>query len=98
MEASEARWAALYARANDAGADDLDLDALGQAWTDATGAIVDRMIPMTARTLEGIRVKARAVLWCRGDGSEPPDLTCYTTEERLGDSIVRDLLAGRAQA
>ena len=57
----------------------------------ASGAIVEQIEGCTATTIDGLRVKALAVLWCHGWNLE--ELTDHqTTDIRLAQSILRDLL------
>lgn len=62
----------------------------------ATQKVVDEIESMKATTLEGLRLKARAVQWCHGN--DTVDLRCDqdTTNLRLATSIVEDLLRGVA--
>jgi hypothetical protein len=61
----------------------------------ATQALVERIRAMPARTLDGVRVKARTILWCRGSDTEEicDGAFGYTTDAVVAASIVRDLLA-----
>jgi hypothetical protein len=60
------------------------------AFVDATSAVVDQIEVLPAKTLQGLRIKARAVAWCHdGDFCGFGD----TTDERLAAQIIRDLLA-----
>lgn len=55
--------------------------------------IVERIEKLRAHTLDGLRVKAKAIKWCHG-GEEiqlAPDMP--TTDARIAESILRDLLA-----
>jgi hypothetical protein len=56
---------------------------------DAVSEIVVRISHVTATTIEGLRVKARAAAWCRS-GHEPDSNS--TLDERLAWSVVRELL------
>lgn len=81
-EELEASWQTEEAL-SDASADDLE------AALDRSKKIVDAICKMPATSLEGLRIKSRAVLWCHcgefeGFGG--------TTDEKLAASIVRDLL------
>jgi hypothetical protein len=66
------------------------------AAADKVGEVVDRIIPLPATTIDGLRVKARALWWCYGFDFEAvtdtsPDGHC-TTDVLVADSILRDLL------
>ena len=68
-------------------------------WDDAyavTQKVVNEIEAMQATTLDGLRLKARAVQWCYG--TDVIDLRCDqdTTDLRLATSIVEDLLRGVA--
>lgn len=79
--------------------------ALGDAWAaerssveltdDAfhrTADVVQRILALPAHSIEGLRVKARAVAWCHND--EPVDLSLdglKTTDLQLVHSILSDL-------
>jgi hypothetical protein len=80
----EAAWA-QEREANDNGSD-RDIEAT----CEATGAVVDRIEAIPARTLEGFKVKARAVSWCHCGDFEGFGTT---TDERIAARIIRDLLA-----
>lgn len=62
----------------------------------ATQKVVDEIEAFHATTVEGFRLKARAIQWCQAD--EEVDLRCDqdTTNLRLANSLVRDLLQGAA--
>src|SRR3712207_4080015 len=68
-------------------ASDEEVDAL----VDETGRIVEQIMKQPATTLEGLKVKARAVSWC-ADGylSKPEDHE--TLDVRLAMSMVYNLL------
>ena len=63
--------------------------------TDAAAAvssgIVEQIGETPATTLDGLRVKAKAVLWCHCGELESLDGDDATTDIRLADSILRDL-------
>ncbi len=61
---------------------------------DVSSAIVDQIEKQQAHTLEGLRVKARAVMWCQQWGKfEPFSLgEQQTTDIRLSEAIIRDLV------
>lgn len=63
------------------------------AWA-PTAALVDRIIAMPAFTLPGLKVKARAMLWCGYELDEvgPEMFSSSTTDFHLAGSIIRDLL------
>src|SRR5262245_48661073 len=65
-----------------------DVDA---AWA-AVAAVVDKIEAIPAHTLEGLRGKARAISWCHS-GERPIEFQDDpTTDIRLAQSIVADLL------
>lgn len=53
-------------------------------------AIVKKIEPLSASSIEGLRVKSLAILWCHDGDTDLWD--CYSTDMRLAKSIVRDLL------
>jgi hypothetical protein len=62
-------------------------------------AIVERIAASPAVTIEGLRVKAKALSWCHA--FEPIDLTAQfgdTADVRVITSIVRDLLDPHSSA
>ncbi|WP_294534280.1 hypothetical protein [uncultured Rhodoblastus sp.] len=70
---------------NDSSSDEDVVAACG-----ATSAVVERIEAIPARTLEGFKVKARAVSWCHCGDFEGFGTT---TDERIAARIIRDLLA-----
>jgi hypothetical protein len=66
-------------------------DAATDAACDKTSGVVQRIIDVPARTLDGLRVKARAISWCSGGDDVDLDVQ-GTTDLQLATSIVRDLL------
>ena len=84
---------AAFARTEVDGSD--EASALAEAACGASSAIVDQIEAMSATTLAGLKVKARAFSWCRSDVAVTvedlfgPDAT---TDVRLLVGIVRDLL------
>ncbi len=67
-----------------------------EAAYNATSCVVDQIEKQQARTLEGVQVKVRAVMWChQGEpaAAVPFRLSHYqrTTDVRLAESIVLDL-------
>lgn len=59
----------------------------------ATSGIVDQIEVLHAHTLEGLRVKARAISWCHsGDPVILFDDDQNTTDLRLTQSILNDLM------
>ena len=62
---------------------------------DRTSAVVTRIIATKATTIRGLKVKAKAILWCHSD--DVIDATSFsddpTTDIRVVTSIVQDLLA-----
>ena len=92
----DAAWAherATYARMK--GSYSKEADRITQAAMLATGEIVDRIEELPATTLDGFKVKARAVSWCY-DGGEVDLGFQGTTDERLANAIIRELLAAQA--
>jgi hypothetical protein len=72
---------------------DFSDDAFDAAF-EASGAIVDRIEELTATTIAGARVKAKAVWWCH-NGEEIDDdffSTQCTGDVRIAAGLVRDLL------
>jgi len=60
----------------------------------ACGVIVDQIEQCHATTIEGLRAKALAFLWCHGGDITLKEFTYeQTTDVRLIKSIVHDLLA-----
>jgi hypothetical protein len=88
----EAAWATEKA-VTDSTATDLQCETA----VEATSNLAHEIAKAQARTLDGLRVKVRALSWCY-DGE---DITLFeddeekdrTTDTRLADSILRDLLA-----
>ena len=78
-------------------------DARMDAATEATAAIVDSISTVPARTLDGLRVKARAFLWYKGGAGLPGIVKALagadddTTCDRVFLSLMRDLMADRRQ-
>jgi hypothetical protein len=69
-------------------------EAAFEAATDVSSAIVDHIEELTATTIAGARVKAKAVWWCH-NGEEIDDdffSTQCTTDVRIAAGLVRDLL------
>jgi len=66
----------------------------------ASQAIVSQIEQQQAPTLEGLRVKARAVMWCQQWGKfEPFSLSeQQTTDIRLSEAIIRDLAGAEGMA
>lgn len=56
-----------------------------------TQEIIDEIELIPATSLEGLRVKARCILWCSGDGSVS---ICngFTADERFARQIIMSLL------
>lgn len=54
--------------------------------------IVNEIEQYTATTMEGLRTKALAVLWCHSGDMTLEFGTTRTTDIRLAESIVRDLI------
>jgi len=93
-EQLEAAWAATTA-AYEKYRDDPSLEAgvITDVADKAAAAIVHQIEAVPASTIDGLRVKARAVQWCYD--ADPVDLAVdrSTTDLRLANSIIRDLLA-----
>ena len=69
-------------------------DAEYSAAVDKSSAIVDRIVEEPARTLDGLRIKARALAWCHSGEVESLGIDENpTTDIRVADSIIRDLLS-----
>ena len=62
-----------------------------------TSAIVHKIRARTAKTIDGLRVKAAAISWCQGD-EEAIFEEAVTTDLQIAESIVHDLLAMQAQS
>lgn len=58
----------------------------------STGDLAEQIVKLRATTMEGLRVKARVVAWCY-QGEPSVDLDARTTDIRIAESIVHDLLA-----
>ena len=93
-EQFEAAWKAENAAAACMGSHWSDTDhEQFERYSRATGAIVDKIEAMPAATLDGLRVKARAVAWCH-QGEERIEFADRPTKDlRLARSIIEDLLA-----
>lgn len=92
MDAAHVRERASWAALDPAGWTEAE-DAACEALAQAVVAIIDRILAAPARTLDGLKVKARAVDWCwSGEGFEPESAR-DTTDVRLCYSAMRDLLA-----
>lgn len=57
-----------------------------------TEQVVSHILALPARSLDDLILKARAVAWCHGDDFDGFDDCASTTDMRLAESIVRDLL------
>jgi hypothetical protein len=75
------KWDVLAAEADDAIVAEIVMPC---------SSLSERILAKPAHTLAGLRVKARVVLWCQGGEFE--GFGSETTDERLIESIVRDLL------
>ena len=69
-----------------------------EAAYNVTSRVVDQIEKQQAKTLEGVQVKVRAVMWCHQGEKEDAEsfrLSHYqrTTDVRLAESIVLDLAA-----
>lgn len=84
-----AAWAASAGELNDEG----PLTLKSHAAFDECGGIVDRIELVTATTLAGLLVKAKALAWCRSD--DPMTAETFgdhpTTDVRITASILADL-------
>jgi hypothetical protein len=64
---------------------------------DVTSAIVDQIEALQAHTIAGLKLKARVLMWCRGEEHEVLTGRSFndqgTTDVRFAAAIVRDLLA-----
>ena len=84
-----------WARERALGDSDDSGEAFEVAWF-ATAAVVAKIEQHQAHTLEGLRVKARAVMWChQGDEMDGEQFSLseqQTTDIRLVESIVLDLV------
>lgn len=62
-----------------------------------SGAIVSEIEALTAHTLEGIKVKALAILWCHCGEEFTEESFSFTrhatTDERLVSSLLNDIMA-----
>lgn len=70
---------------------DADDDEINAA-TERGGVITRAILALPAKTLDGLRIKARAVEWCACE-IPGPDYFGDTTDCQLAASIVRDLLS-----
>jgi hypothetical protein len=75
----------------------IDSEAWGDAYEaafNACSAIAGQIEKQQAHTLDGFRVKARAVMWCQQWGEvDPFSLSEHpTTDIRLAESIILDLV------
>jgi len=70
-----------------------DEDVALDATYASTHAIIDQIVAIPASTIEGLRIKARAIQWCYHD--DPVDLVVdqNTTDLRIANSLIADLLA-----
>jgi hypothetical protein len=66
-----------------------------EAAIEATSALVERIRVIKATTLDGFKIKARALLWCHcGEfGGLPFDASGETTDVSIAGEIIRELLA-----
>lgn len=72
--------------------DDLTVWNAWEAASSLTEEIVNEIERMPATSIEGLRVKARCILWCSGDGSVSIS-DGKTADYRLAQQIVTSLLA-----
>lgn len=94
MEAAAARERAVWATIGTV--DDGTYEAAAGRAADETFAVIRRIERVPARTVDGLRVKALALAWCRCGEPLEPDAG-ETADVRLAYAIARDLLAtGRA--
>lgn len=88
----EAHWE-VERQSETAGAHDQNEDEPVETAFHKTRQVVIEIEAATASTLEGLRVKARACLWCHsGELPTLEDFEAATTDVRLAVGIVRDLL------
>ena len=84
-----------WAKAEGEDDDDGPNTTIANACTEATGEIVDRIERVHALTLDGLRVKLRAILWCRdGRPVTARDLSYSgtpATETRVLVGLLADL-------
>lgn len=71
-------------------------DEACEAAADATSAIVQKILATPADSLDGLRVKARAISWCfDGETFDPAELTNggtgAATANRLAASFIEDV-------
>lgn len=66
-------------------------EEIKEAALEASQRIVEMIGRTQAHTMDGLRIKAEAVRWCRNDGEIGPGFMA-TTDEQLAYAIVRDLL------
>lgn len=78
---------ALVGDRNDVAADEMVDKAI-----DVTGAVVKVIMDTPAFDLAGMRLKARAYLWCHGGDADHLTPAEAYTDGQLAASIVRDLL------
>jgi hypothetical protein len=83
----EAAWAASdeFFRNTPSGATNEDYERMFRP----VGDLANRIADMKATTLDGLRLKARALMWC---DEEVGFMDGNTTDERLARGIVHDLL------
>jgi hypothetical protein len=73
---------------------DVDQDPEYRALNERHCELFDLIADMRAQTIEGMRVKARQILWCHSGKLRMPTRDEHEYPERSAFSIVRDLLAG----
>lgn len=69
-----------------------EADAICDAAYDLTKQIVLQIQDTPARTLAGLKIKARAILWCHS-GAYLSDEEITTTDERIIRTLIDDLIA-----
>lgn len=92
----DAAWVVERNLGADCRADDTpEKDAAFEKTFDACSSVVEQIEDLTATTLAGVIVKARACWWCHdGEPFEDNSLNRQaTTDVRLAAGILRDLLA-----
>jgi hypothetical protein len=73
--------------------DETSSDAKVARACDRVASIVDKIEATQASSIEGLRVKARAIAWCHGDKAPIALTDKQTTDVRLAQAIIADLLA-----
>ncbi len=74
------------------GGSDEEAEAAFVAAYEASSAIVDQIADRVAHTREGLQVKAQAFLWCWSGDLDFELSREQTTDVRMAQSIIRDLI------